>query len=91
MDERTKTSQARTAKIGQHLLTTISYPHLIKYGKKEIRTFLKDRDQYLLTINDLKNSRSSIEQRSLKSSIDTELLEGFIFFQYFGAEVTSKE
>lgn len=76
---------------GQPLFTPISHPRLSRYGKREVRKFLKDRERYILAIDDAVKSGAEIEPVSVKASIDTELLESFVFFRYLGPEVTAKD
>lgn len=55
---------------GQSVLTPIYHLHLNRYGKREVREFLKVREYNLLLIYDGAKSGLKIAPVSLKSSID---------------------
>lgn len=56
-----------------------------------MRQFLEERDGQFMADHDDAKSGSNIVPVSLKYSIHTELLHGFVFFQYFWKEVRSVE
>lgn len=73
---------------GQALFTAIAHPHLEKYGKPEVRNCLKTEKCICLPSRMLKLTELQLSLLIL-ASIDKDLLDGFVFFQCFGPEVTS--
>lgn len=68
---------------GQALFTPISHPELRRLGRKNIHTFVRERARYLLRIQDVQTSGSTINPVSLKASIDPDLLMSMIEFEEF--------
>ena len=60
--------------VGQHLFTPVSHPVLRRYGRKQIHTFVREREQYLLKIQEVNDSGGKISAISIKASIDPDLL-----------------
>ena len=63
---------------GQNLFTPISQPVLRKLRHKNIRKFLRDRENYLLKIEDAKTSGSTVKPISVVSSVDRDLLQSLL-------------
>lgn len=72
---------------GQHLFTPVSHPELHTLGRKNIHTFLRQRERYLLKVGDANAAGPTITPTTLKSSVDTELLLSLVALEEFpGAE-----
>lgn len=65
------------------MFTPISHPELRRLGRKNIHTFVRERARYLLRIQDVQASGSTISPVSLKASIDPDLLTSMIEFGEF--------
>ena len=76
---------------GQHLFTPIAHPELCRLGQKRIHAFLRERERYLLHINDAQATGSSISAISLKSSLDPDLLLSLVEFDEFDGVISVNE
>jgi len=72
---------------GQNAFVPVSHPELRRLGRKNVRTFLKERECYLLRVKDAQNSGSNVLPVSLVSSVDRDLLLSTIPLGVFGSSV----
>ena len=68
---------------GQPLFTPVSHPYLKRLGHKNICNFLRAREQYLLRLDDARNSGSAVAPVSIKASINPDILIELIDFDEF--------
>jgi len=69
--------------VGQHLFTPVSHPELRRLGRKAVQTFIRERERYMLKIDDANASGANVSAVSIKASIDTDLLLSLIDFDEF--------
>lgn len=72
---------------GHYLFTPLAHPILFKLGRKSIHTFLKERETYLLRMQDVKTSGGTIDPVSVKASVDQDLLLSPVEFGEVGVSV----
>lgn len=65
------------------MFTPITHPELRKLGRKHLHNFIRERERYLLRLEDIKASGASVQPVSLKTSIDPDLLLSLVEFGEF--------
>lgn len=68
---------------GQPIFTPIVHPELRRLGRKNIHIFLRERERYILRLEDAQASGSSVQPVSLKASVDPDLLLSMVEFGEF--------
>lgn len=72
---------------GQPLFTPISHPELRQLGHEHIHPFLRDRETYLLRVQDVDNSSGHLEPVSVKVSLDGYFIASLIELEEFRSAV----